>query len=501
MKSRIKALDKYAKLAIIVIIIGILIRFSLASMYHVSGDACWHLSSARYMADNLKIPLYEPLGRNQPFWSPPVFHIISAAFYAIFGIFFGTNAAAFGMKLVSPVFGSLSLVISYLILKKLFDGKVALYGLLFITFLPMSIDYSIFSYADSTLTFFAVASLYLALKNRIILSAIMLSLAILTKYTGLLVIPATIYIIFIKNKGTYLKKCMIALGMAMIISLPWYVRNWIYLNNPFYPILNSLFGGVEAGVTYSGFNFSNLLSINSIIIPFLEFFGVPDGNPSNIFFFEMGYLPILLAIWLVAIVAFFFPITMGLRLKKEARNIALLLLVPFLLTAILHILNVGWSVGRRLLPIVIILAFFWANGIDLAERRMKYEKAKKIMWAILAVIILGFIFTSFVKINLARGQWGLYQDDFNWARQNTEKGSVFMAGGQCLSYNLGRFAYQPSLTNMDNVDYVWVNRDFRLDPSSILNTEEIMKLESKEKDLVYENTGTGTRIYRIKRQR
>lgn len=499
MKNKFKKLDRYTKLAILVIIIGIIIRFSLASIYHVSGDACWHLSEARYMADNLKMPLYEPLGRDQPFWSPPVFHIISAAFYTIFGIFLGTNAAAFGIKLVSPAFGSLSLVMSYLILKKLFGGKIALYGLLFVTFLPMSIDYGVFSYADSALTFFVIASLYLALTNRIILSALALSLAILTKYTGLLAIPAIIYIIFIKNKKAYLKKHIVVLGLAAIISLPWYLRNWIYLDNPFYPILNSLFGGVEAGATYSGFNFSNLLSINSIIIPFLEFFGVPDGNPSNIFFFEIGYLPILLAIWLAAIAVFFFPLTVGLGLKKEVRNIALLLLVPFLLAAMLHILNVGWSVGRRLLPIVIILAFFWANGINLIERKMN-GKAKKVMWAVFAVIMLGFVFTSFAKISLARGQWSLYQDDFNWVRQNTEKGSVFMAGGQCLSYNLYRFAYQPSLTNMDRVDYVWVNQNFRLDPSSILNTEEIIKLKSAEKDLVYENAGTGTRIYRTKRQ-
>ena len=54
--------------------------------------------------------------------------------------------------------------------------------------------------------------------------------------------------------------------------------------------------------------------------------------------FRKGYFYfltlLLLAIWLVAIVAFFFPITMGLRLKKEARNIALLLLVQMALSIV-----------------------------------------------------------------------------------------------------------------------------------------------------------------------
>jgi len=76
-------LDKYAKLSIIVITLGIIVRLFLAYASHPSGDGCWHLSVARFMASNLKIPLLEPLGR-EVFWEPPVFHIIAAAFYKIF---------------------------------------------------------------------------------------------------------------------------------------------------------------------------------------------------------------------------------------------------------------------------------------------------------------------------------------------------------------------------------------------------------------------------------
>ena len=66
--SRLKKLDKYEKYALIAIIIAIILRFSLIGTYAVSGDACWHMSAARFMANNYQIPLFEPIGRDEPFW-------------------------------------------------------------------------------------------------------------------------------------------------------------------------------------------------------------------------------------------------------------------------------------------------------------------------------------------------------------------------------------------------------------------------------------------------
>ncbi|MBI2207993.1 hypothetical protein HYU50_00700, partial [Candidatus Woesearchaeota archaeon] len=87
----------YKKITILVLVIGILLRFLLASMSHVSGDACWHLSIARFVGENYQIPLFEDLGRDSVFSRPPLFHIIAAVFYNIFGVF-GAAAAGFGLK-------------------------------------------------------------------------------------------------------------------------------------------------------------------------------------------------------------------------------------------------------------------------------------------------------------------------------------------------------------------------------------------------------------------
>src|SRR3989338_814316 len=105
-----RRMEKYEKYALIVIILGIIIRFSLASMHHISGDACWQASNAVYMAENNKFPLFEQFGRDEPFWAPPFFHVVTAAIYKIF-IGLSKGVADFAIKMISPILGSLTLII------------------------------------------------------------------------------------------------------------------------------------------------------------------------------------------------------------------------------------------------------------------------------------------------------------------------------------------------------------------------------------------------------
>src|SRR3989338_4544714 len=115
----------YSKWTFYLIILAIIIRFSLAFIYTVSGDACWHLSAARFISEEGKLPLFDPIGRDEPFWAPPLFHIIAAFF-----------------------------------------------GMLFFLFIPIMMDYSVLGYGEAVLTFFVLLSLYLALGQRFVLSGL-----------------------------------------------------------------------------------------------------------------------------------------------------------------------------------------------------------------------------------------------------------------------------------------------------------------------------------------
>ena len=192
--KKFKDLNKYTRLSIIVIGLAIFVRFALVFLYHSSGDACWHLSIARFMADNSKIPLLEPLGR-EVFWEPPVFHVMAAAFYKIFSIF-GNKATEFSMKFVSPIFGSLSLVLTFIIVKKFFGKKIAFYSVIFAAFLPISIFYSVISYMESIMTFFVLLSIYLIMNNRHVLGSVAFGISLLSKYNAVFTLPLIIYIIY-----------------------------------------------------------------------------------------------------------------------------------------------------------------------------------------------------------------------------------------------------------------------------------------------------------------
>ena len=493
-----KDLNKYTKLAIITIAIGIIIRFALVYMYHVSGDACWHLSISRFMADNLKIPLLEPLGR-EVFWEPPVFHIIAATFYKIFSVF-GLKAADFGMKLVSPVFGSLSLVITFIILDRLFGKKIAFYSLIFVTFLPINIFYGVIAYTESIMTFFVLLTIYLVMKNRHILGAIAFGISLLSKYNAIFTLPLIIYIMYKNDKSReFFKKFLIFGVIAILIFSPWIIRNYIALGNPLWPFFTSVFGGYESIETFKGNNISSLFNINNLFTLYLGMFGVPEGNYQNIFFFDIPFIELFFGIWIVATIVFIIPIFLYYNVKKALSKVNTLILiwvVPHLLLIVLHIINTSNAYSRLLVPVVPLLSAIWGLGFSFVMDKLR--RFKNIIFFILTILIIGFVAVEFIKATLASRAWNFYDDDFDWVKKNTGENSIFVAGGQCLSYNLNRFTLEPTKKNLNKANYIWVNQNFRLDTHILMDEKTLKSIQAGNYQIVYSNKATGTIVYGAK---
>ncbi len=497
--KKFKSLSKYARLSVIIITLGIILRFSLVFSYHSSGDACWHLSIARFMADNLKIPLLEPLGR-EVFWEPPVFHVTAATFYKIFNIFFGLNAADFGMKLVSPIFGSLSLVLTFLILDKLFGKKTAFYSIIFATFLPINIFYSVISYTESIMAFFVLLSMYLVMSNRFILGSIAFGISLLSKYNAVFSLPLIIYIMHKNNKSReFFKKFFIFGSITILIFSPWIIRNYIALGNPLWPFFTSVFGGYESAETFKGNNISSLLNINNLFTLYLGIFGVPEGSYQNIFFFDIPFIEILFPVWILATILFLVPILFYSSKKTAFSKINMLILVwiaPHLLLIALYVINTSNAYSRLLVPVVPLLSVIWGLGFSFVIDKL--HKFKAVIFFILAILIIVFVAAEFVKVTLASRAWNFYEDDFDWVKKNTGKDAVFAAGGQCLSYNLNRFTLNPTTDNIGKADYIWINQNFRLDMRSIFDEQALKLIKSKNYKIVYSNKATTTFVYEVK---
>jgi len=502
MIKKFQSSDKYTKYSAIVIVLFSIIVLALTSVYHVSGDGCWHVSASKFMAENKSMPLNEPLGRNEPFWSPPLYHIISAVVYFIFNSF-NHNAANFAIKFISPVFGILSLTVSFLLVKKLHSPKIAFYSAIFLSFVPIFIDYSVLSYVESMLTFFVVLSVYLMVKDRIWLSGIAAGLASLTKYNGLFVLPVLFFILYKRHgirKRLFFDSFFLVIPV-LIIAGPWLVRNWLALGNPIWPFLNVLFNGYHIE-TYAGLTeaikWGNLFSLNALTSFYLGIFGVPDGNYNSFAFVNIPFVQFAVAIWLIATVIFILPLIMGLfslrKIKSESNGMLVVWVVSYIALMVIYIINASSSTSRLILPAFPAMALFWSFGlIKLTE----YKSVRLFLPKILALIIIGFVFTLFFKFILAAKSWNVYQNDFEWVKGNTPQDSVFIANGQCVPYNIERTSLYAQNGNFEKADYAWVNQKFVLDRKSIYDDKTLNSI-TRNSNIIYSNPKTGTMIYEIK---
>ncbi|MBI1935298.1 glycosyltransferase family 39 protein [Candidatus Woesearchaeota archaeon] len=487
-------MDKYTKYSVCIIILFSIIVLSLASVYRVSGDGCWHIPAGKFIADEKRFPLFEPLGRDEPFWSPPMYHIIIATAYFIFGNIShaGANLAA---KLVSPAFGILAIVFSFLTVKNLYNSKIAFYSTVFLAFIPIFIDYSVLSYAESTLMFFAVLSVYFLARGNVLLSGAAAGLAILAKYNGILIIPVLLFILCKKHEKKFLRNAAILVIVPLLVASPWLIRNWALLGNPVWPFLNFLFKGYEAK-SYSAFDYGRLTSPYLFISTYLGFFGVPDGNYTLVSGLG-GYIKTLFPIWILGTFIFIIPLLAGLFVKKTGKkDILFVWLACFFALFLVYVANVGILVSRIILPGLIPLAVFWAFGL---ERLLLNEKLRKAIPFLISLAIIGLVFALFAKFYTAAGYWAVYKPDFEWARENTPVDSVFIASGQCVPYNIERASLYATGENIKKADYIWVNQNFWLDRISIYDESTLKEVQALNYPKAYENKRTSTIIYKAKK--
>jgi len=517
-KKNWKKLDKYTKWAFYIILIAILVRFSLASISYITGDACGYVNIIRFMAENYKIPFYEPLGR-PPLWQPPLFFIIASFFYKIFSII-GTNIAEFSIRLLSPFASILLLVYTFLLTRKLFNSKIAFYTVLFFSFIPNYIYYSSIPFVDVTVALFIVMSIYYILENKLILPSILMACALSTKYNALFTFPIPLLLLYIKyskKRKLFFKKSLIYITIAGLLGSVWYIRNWVLLGSPVWPELSH--------ITSSGSAFFSLLNIinpYSYLKLYLSFFGVPAGYYQNLFFIKLPFMNILLLIWAFATLIFIFPLFRGIlsiNLKNKRYKILLIWLIPFLLFLLLSIagdLKTNFNIlskqvsevllSRYITPIFPVISLLWAVGF---VSLFKNKKLRTIYLILFALIVSGFVSIEFTKSAVVKNSWRLYEKDFDFVRQNTEKNAkILVPFGPCYGSNFQRYTEEYCNKNYNydglkdaSISYVWVNQyntlyEFVPGKPAIYPTEFYDDIKKNYK-MIYYNNKTKTEVYKV----
>lgn len=504
--------DKYKRYAIYVILIGAVIRLLLPFFTSVAGDACWHLSVARVIAENYRIPLFFSNLGDSVFWTPPLFHVLAAFFYKAFGLFGSLTLAKFSMKFISPLASIVSLVYAYKIINKLFKSRIAFFSIVFITFLPVHIYFSSIPYIESLLSMLIFISIYYALENKIILSALFSGLTFLTKYNGVLIFPIIIFILLINNKnkigaGYNILKYSL---LTFLIGGGWYIRNWIYLGNPVWNFFNDIFQGYGFGTELikRHADFAYLLDFSYLKFFYLSLFGV-SFDPAQVLkpFLDHFLIKIFIIFWLLATIIYITPLIIGLakiKLKNRGFLILLIWFLAFSFLNVLYIIDTGDLFARLFLPAIPVFGVAWAFGIVKINKFFINPKIRKILIAVFLIIILGFVSGEFVKAKFASSNWNQYNDDFNWIRDNIPKNKDILAlTSQCLVYYLDRGiipfknqTLQDIKSNKLSIDYVLIDK-LKTRKFSREYPRDFLKFVNNTGRKEYINDKTETVVYKL----
>ena len=190
--------------AVLFIILGFLAILALTSAASVWWDSAVYIGMGKYVYSLGQSGLWEPA---RSLMMP----LLLGFFWKI-----GINPAIAGV-ILTAVFSAASILFLYLITKELADKKTAItFSLLFALNLQL-ITYSKIVLADIPAMFFTLAAVWMLIRNRIALAGAVTAMAVLTKFTSLILLPAMLAGILLRKKEQLQGSKSFAVGFSWLI--------------------------------------------------------------------------------------------------------------------------------------------------------------------------------------------------------------------------------------------------------------------------------------------
>lgn len=309
-------------------------------------------------------------------------------------------------KFIHFAFALLTAWLIFGYLKKRTDTVYALLGVLFFLSLPVIVKLSITVYVDLGLIFFSTASLLLILKwmesdfklTYLILSGAFCGLALGTKYNGLIVFfLLALFVPFIysraRRKAHLNSRRAIGYGaifvlIALLVFTPWMIRNYMWTNNPIYPLYDGWFNPAETGSSAAMSAFQIRKSVygeswwETALIPMRIFFQGQDDSPR---YFDGKLNPYL---FLLPFFAFLVRRKNNAVLRTE-KNIFLAFLILYLFYAFFKT-DMRIRYIAPIIPPLVILSVIGLHGIN----TMVKEWLPGAIGKVTTVVVFAFILFS-----------------------------------------------------------------------------------------------------------
>lgn len=328
-------------------------------------------------------------------------------------------------KLIHTLYGVLLTGLVYLTARRHLSREAAWPAALVLLSMPMIVTLAGWAYNDLALAFYQLAALYAFLRGLskdfkspalsprwLMLSGIFAGLAMGLKYTSF-VGPLTLGLILLWSQvagrrtqiSTHNLKVLSSFALpALLVALPWYLKNLFFTGNPFYPFLSALFDGLfwdqfradwyaQAG-TGIGFDVKTVAAL-----PVLATLGVRDVN-----YFDGRSGPLFLAFLPLIILYGLFRY----RGQVPERPPALDILLIFALAQFLFwTLGVIWSrslwQSRLLLPCLAALSpvvgWLWQDLAHLNRPHFSIRRFTNLLIGLALALNLVELSLGFVQTN------------------------------------------------------------------------------------------------------
>ncbi len=374
--DRLFNLDRNLIYVILIALVGFILRSLVALRNNFSADEMVHGTHAIGFISSGKLQIMD---------ESAVWFWLTDLFVKIFGV------NVFGIRFASILFGTLAVIVVYLICKEIFNKKVGLIAAVISVISAYQLD-MMEAGMDTTMVFFVLLALYffilsLRKENKIYFYLIWLSagIAVMVKPIGLLfLVPlglCSLYYHFYKSKSIKIKDYIFVIILLLLIFTPVLTFNYLlYKDKGILDLQFSRFTRISVDTyaaiapTIERFSFTTLLVNNNGARP-----GILTG-------FLFMYWQESVFILIFALIGLFFMI------KNKNKFVPLLIItfiIPFMFLA-----------GTSLLPnhfvftsyYAVILSGYGVYSLSLLLKNKKYQRI--FIYSIIVLILI----TSYIKI-------------------------------------------------------------------------------------------------------